>query len=400
MAGRQVVVDGSNIATEGRSLPSLSQLDEAVQAYQGEHPDDTVIVVVDATFGHRIDQAERRAFEEAEAAGELVSPPAGAIGRGDRFLLQIADRTGATVLSNDSFQEFHGEYGWLFEHGRLLGGKPVPGVGWIFTPRTPVRGPKSRVAVRESKRGSGEKKVPEKRVNKKAAKAIAEATADAIVPSSGPKRNRSRRGRGPAEPVNEPLAFISFIADHQPGAEVEATVETFTSHGAFVTSNGARCYVPLTGLGDPPPRSAKEVLHRGETRTFVVQALDPPRRGIELALPEVAKVAGGPTDETVEAEIAQPARAKKKAAEKKAAKKAEAPAAKKKAAKKAEAPAAKKKATKKAAAPKKAATKKVAAKKAVAEAVTKKATKKAAAKKAATKKAAAKKAAKKKAAPS
>jgi hypothetical protein len=152
MAERQVVVDGSNIATEGRSLPSLAQLDEAVRAYQAEHPADTTIIVVDATFGHRIDQSERRAFEEAEAAGELVSPPAGAIGRGDKFLLQIANRTGATVLSNDSFQEFHGEYAWLFDEGRLIGGKPVQGVGWIFTPRTPVRGPKSRVAVRASKR--------------------------------------------------------------------------------------------------------------------------------------------------------------------------------------------------------------------------------------------------------
>src|SRR5205814_7547020 len=158
MAGRQVVVDGSNIATEGRSLPSLAQLDDAVRAYQAEHPDDTTIVVVDATFGHRIDQSERRAFEEAEAAGELVSPPAGAIGRGDRFLLQIANRTGATVLSNDSFQEFHGEYGWLFDEGRLLGGKPVPGVGWIFTLRTPVRGPRSRVAVRAGKKTQGSQK--------------------------------------------------------------------------------------------------------------------------------------------------------------------------------------------------------------------------------------------------
>ncbi|MBV8159419.1 MAG: hypothetical protein JO265_00700, partial [Acidimicrobiia bacterium] len=315
MAGRQVVVDGSNIATEGRSLPSLGQLDEAVGAYQAEHSGDEVIVVVDATFGHRIDQSERRAFEEAEAAGELVSPPAGAIGRGDRFLLQIADRTGATVLSNDSFQEFHGEYGWLFDEGRLIGGKPVQGVGWIFTPRTPVRGPKSRVAVRASKRA----KAPEQPVSPEARDAIAEATADAVSPKEGRGGRRRRgRGRGPAEPVNEPLAFITFIADHQPGSEVEATVESFTSHGAFVTSNGARCYVPLTGLGEPPPRSAKDVLRRGEPRAFVVQALDPPRRGIELALPEVAKVAGSPTDETVEAEIAEAAAAPvKKAAKKK-----------------------------------------------------------------------------------
>jgi hypothetical protein len=51
------------------------------------------------------------------------------------------------VLSNDSFQEFHAEHSWLFEDGRLIGGKPIPGVGWIFTTRNPVRGPKSR-AVR------------------------------------------------------------------------------------------------------------------------------------------------------------------------------------------------------------------------------------------------------------
>jgi hypothetical protein len=314
MAGRQIVVDGSNIATEGRSLPSLAQLDEAVRAYRAEHRDDTIIVVVDATFGHRIDQSERRTFEEAEAAGELVSPPAGAIGRGDKFLLQIANRTGATVLSNDSFQEFHGEYGWLFDEGRLIGGKPVQGVGWIFTPRTPVRGPKSRVAVRTSKRAA---KVVEKKVSPEARDAIAEATADAVSPNQSGARRRRGRGRGPAEPVNEPLAFITFIADHQPGSEVEATVDSFTSHGAFVTANGARCYVPLTGLGDPPPRSAKDVLHRGEPRTFVVQALDPPRRGIELALPEVARVAGAPTEETVEAETAEPAPAKRKAATKK-----------------------------------------------------------------------------------
>src|ERR1700761_9406691 len=152
MPPRHVIVDGSNIATEGRSLPSLSQLDEAVREFLGENPDDIVTVVVDASFGHRIDPSEVPVFEAAEVAGEVVSPPAGAIGRGDAFLLRIAEKTGATVLSNDSFQEFHGEHTWLFERGRLIGGKPVPGVGWIFTPRTPVRGPKSREAVKEAKR--------------------------------------------------------------------------------------------------------------------------------------------------------------------------------------------------------------------------------------------------------
>jgi hypothetical protein len=147
MAPSYAVVDGSNIATEGRSVPSLAQLDDAVRQFQAEFPGTEVIVVVDATFGHRIDPSERKAFDEAVAHAELVSPPAGAVGRGDAFLLRVAERVGAQVLSNDSFQEFHAEHPWLFDEGRLIGGKPVPGVGWIFTPRSPVRGVRSRAAL-------------------------------------------------------------------------------------------------------------------------------------------------------------------------------------------------------------------------------------------------------------
>ncbi|MBW8826959.1 MAG: hypothetical protein JF603_11525, partial [Acidobacteria bacterium] len=148
MTRTHVVVDGSNIATEGRSLPSLRQLDEAVRAFLIERPHDVCTVVVDATFEHRIDSSEKAMYDEALEANELLTPPAGSIGRGDKFILEIADRVGATVFSNDSFQEFHGEYEWLFDQGRLVGGKPVPGVGWVFVERTPVRGPKSRQATR------------------------------------------------------------------------------------------------------------------------------------------------------------------------------------------------------------------------------------------------------------
>ena len=298
-AGTKVVVDGSNIATEGRSAPSLAQLDEAVRAYLAEHPKADITVVVDATFGHRIDDSERQLFEEARAAGEMVSPPAGAIGRGDAFLLRIAEKTGATVLSNDSFQEFHGEHDWLFTTGRLIGGVPVAGVGWIFTPRSPVRGPKSRQSVQEAKR---EQKRRGPRAEGKA-KAIAEATQEVSEAASG-RRRRRRRGRAaPSDPLNEPLPFLTFVSAHPLGTEVDAEVEEFSSHGAFVTAGDVRCYVPLSALGDPPPRAAREVLNKGEKRAFVVQALDPQRRGIELALPGHAHVAGAPTSETVEAEI-------------------------------------------------------------------------------------------------
>src|ERR1019366_342864 len=182
---RRIVVDGSNLATEGRSLPSLAQLEEAIQAFLEEFPgfrNADVIVVVDASFGHRIEESERATFEDALAHGELVTPPAGAIGRGDAFILRIAEKAGALVLSNDSFQEFHAERPWLFEPGRLIGGKPIPGVGWIFTPRTPVRGAKSRSVTSKSRRDA------------KAAEGEAQPTGaeDGLVP---PPTTGSGRGR-------------------------------------------------------------------------------------------------------------------------------------------------------------------------------------------------------------
>jgi len=318
-----IVVDGSNIATEGRSLPSLKQLEDAVVELRRDHPNAEITVIVDATFAHRIDPSELPRFEQAALRGEYVHPPAGAIGRGDAFLLRVAEKVDGTVLSNDSFQEFHGEHPWLFERGRLLGGTPVPGVGWIFSPRQPVRGPRSREAVRETTQAK-----------KRVTKAIAVATKEVVEPArqstaaaSSAGRSKSRKSGGgpeldrPAEvsrdggkstpmAVNDPLAFISFIAEHPLGEQVEGEVEGYTSHGAVVRVGEMRCYIPLANLGDPAPRSAREVLKRHERWSFVLTALDPQRRGAELALPGIAYVSGHPREETVAAEVrlAQPPR--------------------------------------------------------------------------------------------
>ena len=169
------------MATEGRSDPSLAQLDEVLRAFRAENPRAELIVVADATFAHRVAASERSRFHERESEGTIVTPPAGAIGRGDAFILKIADRITGVVLSNDSFQEFHHLYPWLFDEGRLIGGKPVPGVGWIFTPRLPVRGAKSVRAA------------------KKAALAAAPPTPAEPVPAA-PARRTSRR-RSPEPPV-------------------------------------------------------------------------------------------------------------------------------------------------------------------------------------------------------
>jgi hypothetical protein len=311
-----IVVDGSNIATEGRSLPSLTQLEEAVAELRRDHPNAEITVIVDATFAHRIDPSELARFEQAALRGEYVHPPAGAIGRGDAFLLRVAEKVDGTVLSNDSFQEFHGEHPWLFERGRLLGATPVPGIGWIFSPRQPVRGPKSHQAVRETVQAK-----------KRVTKAIAVATKEVVKPvgqsqgagASAGGSGRRRRGGGTAPAklaagarettkpvalaVNDPLAFISFIAEHRLGELLEGEVEGYTSHGAVIRAGEMRCYIPLANLGDPPPRSAREVLKRHERGQFVLTALDPQRRGAELALPGIAYVSGHPREETVAAEV-------------------------------------------------------------------------------------------------
>jgi Zc3h12a-like Ribonuclease NYN domain/S1 RNA binding domain len=424
-----VVVDGSNIATEGRDAPSLAQLDEAVQAFIEEYSPEHVTVVVDATFPNRIERKERKTYEDAVNANELITPPAGAIGRGDAFILQIARRAGASILSNDSFQEFHGDYPLLFERGRLIGGKPVPHVGWVFMDRAPVRGPTSRRAVSEARKvakatedaaeqeavetAEAEGAAPPRRRRRARAKAVAapkpsrapagtsgdgegaEPAALAKAAEDIATEGGARTGGQSPEPYNDAMAFIEFVAAHPVGSEVDARIERFSSHGAYVMVGPARAYVPLRNLGDPPPRSAKEVLRVGEDREFVVVAVDTPRRGIDLALPGVVDVPApdlGPAADLV-AELAvddtdasaaraageaEPSPAKTAAARKGAAKKAPAK----------KAPA-KKGAAKKAPA-KKAPAEKAAAKKAPAE---KAAAKKAPAKKAATRKTATKKAA-------
>ncbi|QGG94800.1 histone H1-like repetitive region-containing protein [Actinomarinicola tropica] len=437
MSAHHVVVDGSNIATEGRTAPSLQQLDDAVRAFLAQHPHDVVTVVVDATFGHRIDASERQRYEEAVLAGEIVSPPAGAIGRGDAFVLLIADRADATVLSNDSFQEFHGQYGWLFDEGRLVGGKPVEHVGWVFLPRTPVRGPASRKSIKDAKQGAGTSPAPSRRRAKKApakddadtkapakrsrgSRAAAPAPAPTDDTSSEQKSTATDSGRrrkrgGSTEPLNAPMVFIEFIAEHPLGSEVDGVVDRFSSHGAYVTIGDAQCYIPLKAMDDPAPRRARDVLTLGESRTFVVQSFDTPRRGIDLALPGFATAepeqeedgvddAGAapspagdqlasnePATTTSRTRRTTPVATKKTAAKKAPAKKAPAKAAAKKApAKKAPA----KKAPAKKAPAKKAPAKKAPAKKAPAK---KAPAKKAPAKKAPAKKAPAKKAPAKKA---
>src|SRR5262249_52643148 len=102
-------------------------------------------------------------------------------------------------------------------------------------------------------------------------------------------RERVKTPDPPAAPrhaaINELLPFIGFVERHPIGSTVEATVDSYSSHGAYVTVDGVRAYVPLRYLGEPPPRSARDVLALGSTAPFVVVSFNAPRRGIDLAMP-------------------------------------------------------------------------------------------------------------------
>ena len=305
----RVVVDGSNLATEGRSDPSLVQLDEVLRAFQAENPGAELIVVADATFAHRVAPGERARFQERELEGTIVTPPAGAIGRGDAFILKIADRIAGVVLSNDSFQEFHHLYPWLFDEGRLIGGKPVPGVGWIFTPRLPVRGAKSVRATKKAAlavTSAPPAELTEAPPTKRAARGRRAASAELAVAAPPAPTKRAARPRPPEPPaelssstprsqrrehgaVNDERTFAALTAAVPVGSVVDGTVRSFTSHGAVVDVRvdgvDVECYAPTAMLGDPAPARAREVLVRGEVRRFRLISVDPERRIGEVGLP-------------------------------------------------------------------------------------------------------------------
>ncbi len=326
---RHLVVDGSNIATEGRNLPSLKQLDEAVRAVLVERSFDSVTVIVDATFAHRIEDPEKPDFEAAVDAGEIIMPPAGVVGRGDAFILMVAEKADAAVLSNDSFQEFHGEHDWLFDEGRLIGGKPIEHVGWVFVARVPVRGPASRRAVREARGGRGDKKSGRKKAPAKASKRATgpPPTPDKSNPppptkqarsrgsnaggnqdarngdeaNNGTGQKRSRRPRGgrkqeatntssSGSELNAPLAFLGFVSSHGLGDEADGIVDQFSSHGCYVLVGEALCYLPSKAMGDPPPTKARDVVRKGQQTRVKVVSLDSERRGINVELVSVGEM--------------------------------------------------------------------------------------------------------------
>ena len=248
-----------------------------------EYPDTKVTVVVDATFGHRIDKREVAEFNDAIDNNELVSPPAGAVGRGDGFVLTIAKKIGATVVSNDSYQEFHQDHPWLFDGGRLMGGKPVPLVGWVFIDRLPVR-PSAAKSVKKASREAN-RPMPIPRTpppNIKLAAKTKTTTASATTASASTQSASARTK--PTTAVNELTPFLEFVEKYKIGSKVKGTVETYSAHGVYVRIGNVLGYLPLRLMSNPPPRSAREFVKIGQQVSLVVSSFTASRRSIDVGI--------------------------------------------------------------------------------------------------------------------
>ena len=205
-----------------------------------------------------------------------------------------------------------------------MGGKPVPHVGWVFVYRTPVRGPVSRRSVKEQKvvDKSPRRRSPTTHLNDLPA---ISANAPMPVPKSAPP-GAVMPAPKPVAPktVNDLMAFLSFVEHHPVGTSVEAVVDSYSSHGAYVLIGEAHGYVPLRLMGDPAPRSARDAMTLGDVVTLVVSSFDAKRRSIDLSVlsmaPDAKPAEPKKATKKAAAKAEKPAKADKPAKEEKAAK--------------------------------------------------------------------------------
>jgi hypothetical protein len=218
-----------------------------------------------------------------------------------------------------------------------------------------VRGEKSRRAIRESQPSSDK---PGKGVAK--VKVSAEAMKPMPVPKSlPPGATLPAKKIDNSKSVNDILPFLQFVEKNTVGSVVVGIVESYSSHGAYVTLGDVRGYVPLRLLGSPPPRSAREVMQLGESVTLEIVEIIAGRRSIDLVptTKSVSEIASKSKKKDV---VKKAAPAKKSAPAKKAAPVKKAAPAKKSAPAKKAAPVKKATPIKKAAPVKKAVVKKAA----------------------------------------
>ncbi len=114
---------------------------------------------------------------------------------------------------------------------------------------------------------------------------------------------------------NDLMPFLTFVEHHPVGTEVDAVVDHYSSHGAYVFCGPVLAYVPLRLMSDPPPRSAREMWAIGDVVKLFVHGFTPARRSIDLATAAMAAPLLAKLEQdraTAAAKPAKPARASAK----------------------------------------------------------------------------------------
>jgi hypothetical protein len=138
-----VLIDASNVARAAGGAPDVNQLASCLRAARIKFADHVVTRIADASLNRLVEREsgldQYASLKRMIADGDLVMVPPGSPGKADKFILDLAISNGSVVISNDSFKEFQPDHPWLFDEGRLFGHSDVPGLGWTFTVRFPVR---------------------------------------------------------------------------------------------------------------------------------------------------------------------------------------------------------------------------------------------------------------------
>jgi hypothetical protein len=133
-ARAQVIIDGSNVLHWDGGAPSLASVSLVVRALEAKGL--TAGVMFDANAGYKIDDryqddaelARRLALPEDRVLVVLKGTPA------DLYILKAARAMSATVVTNDRYRDWVGDFPEVAERGFLVRGGVKNGAVW-FNPR-------------------------------------------------------------------------------------------------------------------------------------------------------------------------------------------------------------------------------------------------------------------------
>jgi hypothetical protein len=208
----------------------------------------------------------------------------------------------------------------LFDEGRLIGGKPVPNVGWVFIQRLPVRKQAGRETAATLRRAKSTRAVMRPMPVPKSPPPSSRAVATAVKSqATSAKAGAATKSAQPPK-LNDLTTFLNFVEKNPIGTKAKGSVDSYASHGVYVKIGEVSGYLPMRLMANPTPRSAREHVKLGAALNLVVVGYTPSRRSVELAVSgmetlaqkTVAKSASGRTAKSASPRAAISKKAKRR----------------------------------------------------------------------------------------